>query len=100
MYKDLKEKIKSYNKSIKLDPGFSYSYSHRARAFSSLYRYEEAINDYSKVIELNPCDNVHEERARIFNFLERYEDAINDCKQAIKLNPDYAEAFTIVRSIN
>ena len=87
MYKDLKEKIKSYNKSIKLDPGFSYSYSHRARAFSSLYRYEEAINDYSKVIELNPCDNVHEERARIFNFLERYEDAINDCKQAIKLNP-------------
>ena len=57
-------------------------------------KYEEAIKDYDKVIELNPqYDGAHYNRGVVKNYLGYYEEAIKDFDKAIELDPKNAKAF-------
>ncbi len=57
-------------------------------------RYEEAINDYNKVIELNPKDAIaYYTRGNAKLALGRHQEAIMDYDKAIELNPQFAIAY-------
>ncbi len=46
--------VKILNEAIKARPGEEELYFMRAESFNKLNRYGDAINDYYKVVELNP----------------------------------------------
>ena len=53
-------------------------------------KYDEAIADYTKAIELKPADaDAYRNRGITYNILQKYEEAIKDWKKAIELKPDY-----------
>ena len=66
-------------------------------------QYVEAINDYSKVIELKPdFDSVYWFRANVYKLSADYNNALKDCNKAIELNPKFVHAYNsraIVRGI-
>ena len=55
-------------------------------------RYEEALADFSRVIELSPEDaaSAFADRGETFRLMERYEEALADFSRAIELDPEYA----------
>ena len=62
------------------------------KSFSGLYK--EAMDDYSKAIELNESNSVaYNNRGYTFIVMEDYENAIKDCEIAILLNEHFAYAL-------
>ncbi len=63
-------------------------------AETKLKQYREAIQDYDKVIELNPEDaEAYNNRGIAKADLKQYQEAIQDYDKAIELNPEYADAY-------
>ncbi|MBI3129246.1 MAG: tetratricopeptide repeat protein [Candidatus Tectomicrobia bacterium] len=57
-------------------------------------RFEEALEDLNKAIQLNPVDaEAYNNRGGVFCMLERFELAIADFSKAIELNPTYQKAY-------
>ena len=57
-------------------------------------KYEQAINEFTKAIELNPgYADIYNKRGLSYYNQEKYDQAIRDYNKAIELNPKYAEAF-------
>lgn len=52
--KNILEAVKVLDEAIKAQPGEEELYFMRAEFFYKLNRYGDAINDYNKVVELNP----------------------------------------------
>lgn len=72
----------------------SIVYSLRAAAYKRNGNLNEAVNDYSKAIELSPkWSNAYNNRAIVYEAMGRYEDAINDYNKAIVLEPKYLIAL-------
>ncbi len=70
------------------------AYNNRGLAKHDLQRYEEAIEDYDKAIELQPkLANAWFNRGNAKGSLQRHEEAIADFDTAIELQPDYAKAY-------
>ncbi|MEM8503315.1 MAG: tetratricopeptide repeat protein [Cyanobacteria bacterium P01_D01_bin.1] len=60
----------------------------RGLMYSSLRRYDEAMADYNRAIQLNPAlDKAYSNRANLYTKRQQWEDAIADYDQAIDLNP-------------
>ena len=56
--------------------------------------YDRALQDYTKVIQLNPDDaSAYNNRGGAYYLKEEYKPAIVDFTKAIQLKPDYAEAY-------
>ena len=60
--------------------------------------YEEAIQVYTKALELDPQNKKYNSiilvnRALCFQKLEKYKAALNDANQSLKLNPNYSRAY-------
>ncbi len=70
------------------------AYNNRGLAKHDLERYEEAIRDYDKAIELQPdYAAAYHNRGLAKNSLQRYEEAIKDYDKVIELQPEDAEAY-------
>ena len=68
-------------------------YFNRGLAFSRQKRYQEAIFEYQKAIEINPkYAKAHYNLAGVFKQLQQYDQAIYQYEKAIKANTDYAKA--------
>ncbi len=58
--------------------------------------YDRAIEDYNKVIELNPNDAIaYKDRGLAYHYKKDYNLAIEDYNKAIELNPKFTEAYII-----
>lgn len=56
--------------------------------------YEEAVELYSKAIEIDPKDPVfYSNRATSLFELEKFDDCILDCDKCIELNPQFVKAY-------
>jgi tetratricopeptide (TPR) repeat protein len=56
--------------------------------------YDEAIDEYTKAIELNPnLIKAYNNRATVYYYKEQYDLAIADCSKAIQLDSNYATAY-------
>ncbi|UFH36054.1 tetratricopeptide repeat protein [Flavobacterium acetivorans] len=91
--KDYQGAILDYNKGIKSNPNNGEAYYYRGYAKICLNKYNDAISDFNKSIELNNFD----ENFKSLVFLDRgtanlrlgnYSDAINDFDASIHLSPD------------
>jgi protein O-mannosyl-transferase len=68
-------------------------YYNRGTELGQLKRYEEAIADFSRAIEIFPLDIVYGNRATAYFFLGKYQQALRDFDRAIALNPDNANSY-------
>lgn len=71
-------------------PGDNKGYVTRASSYSHLRKYDEALSDYTRVLNSEP-DNVEALNGRgtvLFNGQQRYREALADFEKAISLKPD------------
>jgi len=92
------DQIADYDTAIvffgKDNPEAAYALYDRGVAKAKLGRYEDAIADYDRAIELKPdYAKAFNNRGSSKDKLMRYEEAIADFDRAIELKPDFAEAF-------
>jgi tetratricopeptide (TPR) repeat protein len=89
--------IDQSTEAIELQPGDgpSSAYFTRARAYQETDNHIEAIEDYSKVLELSSENAIaYNNRGNSYHDIGKYERAIEDRTTAIKLNPEYADAHS------
>ncbi len=56
--------------------------------------YDEAVEFFSKAIELQPDEPVfYSNRATVYFEQERFDDSLNDCDKALELNPKMVKAM-------
>lgn len=85
--------IKNYTKSIERNPTFRDAYFWRAWAKMKLEDYKSAIEDYNKVIELEPHSDPYCLRASAQSSLKDYKGAIESYTKAIELDSLDASTF-------
>jgi tetratricopeptide (TPR) repeat protein len=54
LYADTKNTIQLFTKAIQEDPKNPQAYFHRGKAYWEVGNYELAVEDFTKVLELNP----------------------------------------------
>eukprot|EP01027_Heterolobosea_sp_BB2_P027027 GEZU01042208.1.p1 GENE.GEZU01042208.1~~GEZU01042208.1.p1 ORF type:complete len:340 (-),score=156.89 GEZU01042208.1:98-985(-) len=58
-------------------------------------QFKEAIECYTKAIELNPDNSIYyNNRAAAYTHTGEYQKAVKDCEKAVALNPKYSKAFS------
>ena len=78
--------------SVKKD--YTKTYFRRGCAYHDLGKYELAIQDNNKAIELNPnYFEAYSNRGLAYSYLGQKERAIQDYNKAIQINPNYFEAY-------
>ena len=82
----------THNKTVE---GFSATnWSKIGRQAIDANRWNEALNAYDKVLELNPNDaSAYYNRGLAYDNLDKNDLAIADYSKAIELNPEYGDAF-------
>lgn len=93
--KDFELAVEYSTKGIQLNPHDVHAYFYaRAQANAMLNKYQEAIEDYSKVIDLSPSyPGVYTRRAGCYLCTENWDAALNDCDLALRQNWQDAGAY-------
>lgn len=92
--RDYEKAIADYNKTIELNPKFSWPYLNRAIAYGRLKRWEEAIVDYGRAIELDAnYASAYNGRAWSYCHIGKFEEALTDANKALELKPNEANFF-------
>lgn len=95
-YEDAIEKI---NKSIKIKDDFEISYFYRAACYQALEKWDEAMLDYTRAIQLNDkLTDAYYNRARIILSRKdienpKIENAVSDLEIALKLDDKFIDAL-------
>ncbi len=72
----------------------SRAYNKRGQAHASTRNYEQAIMDYTKAIELDPCyAEAYDNRSTAHLLMENYGQAVLDCNRALELAPDFVTTY-------
>lgn len=75
-------------------PDEKLAFMSRGLILASLERYEEAIADYTRAIELDPAYTAaYVNRGNVYDDMERYEEALADYTRAIELDPALPESY-------
>ena len=92
--RDFEAAIADYNKTIEINPKFSWPYMNRALAYGRLKRWDEAIADYGRAIELDQnYASAYNGRAWSYCQIGKFEEALVDADKALKLKPNEANFF-------
>lgn len=82
------------DKSLLLDPTFSYSWLNKGVVLGNMNRFDEAILCYEKSILNNPSDKrAHLNLGSCLARKEKYHEAITYFDNAISIDPNYADAW-------
>ena len=85
--------IEKFNHSIKHKENID-SYFFRANCYFKLHEFEKAINDFTKVIEVDSTNvSSYYNRSNAYLYLEKYELAMEDIEKAILLEPNGADLY-------
>jgi tetratricopeptide (TPR) repeat protein len=101
--KDYAGSAAEFTKALAMDPDGPEYYFSRARAYMQLGRNNEAVADYSKVIQLQGSSTtvarnlplVYHNRGLAYSLLAKNALAMDDLTMAIKLRPEYASAYKV-----
>jgi len=88
-----KEAIQWIDNAILNNPNDDSYYYYRAELHIENAHYENAIQDYSKCIKLNPTSLTYGKRGTAKILTGNYNGAVIDCTKAIKLNPDFGDGY-------
>lgn len=88
--------LRAFDKYVRNNPRDPRGYLQRANARSQLGHYENAIGDYSRVIDLDPdMIEAYLGRAVCRAQLRRYDRAVEDLTHVIQLRPDEATGYAL-----
>ncbi|GAB5406997.1 MAG: hypothetical protein Aurels2KO_52280 [Aureliella sp.] len=81
--------VEKYNAAEAFDPNIVYIYEERGRAYAAIMKFDEAIADFEKTIELAPDRSIpFKSRARAYFQVGKYRLAAVDIAKAVELNPE------------
>ncbi len=87
------EGLAAINQAIELAPRAAW-YVNRGSLYSDLQKYELALSDYNKAININPNFALaYYNRGLLYSDQKKYDLALSDYDKAIEINPNYAEAY-------
>lgn len=93
-FRDYDAAIADYNKTLELNPKFSWPYLNRAIALGRLKRWDEAIVDYGRALEIDQnYASAYNGRAWSYCQIGKFEEAVVDADRAIKLKPNEANFY-------
>ncbi|MBX9889546.1 MAG: tetratricopeptide repeat protein [Flavobacteriaceae bacterium] len=90
---ELEKAFNLFESAIKIYPNFPDAYSNRANVYRIQKKYNLAINDYSKSIELKPNLDVIYSRANTFKDNDDFRNAIKDYTTIADNNPSFSSIF-------
>jgi tetratricopeptide (TPR) repeat protein/S1-C subfamily serine protease len=87
------EGLAAINQAIELAPRAAW-YVNRGSLYSDLQKYELALSDYNKAININPNFALaYYNRGLLYSDQKKYDLALSDYDKAIEINPNYADAY-------
>ncbi len=90
--------MKHFNKNIQLNANDSQSYMNRGFVKLNLGDYKQAIEDFSKIIQIKLNSSylawAYINRGVCLAHLKKYHEAIEDFNKCIELNPNYSGAYS------
>lgn len=87
--KNFPEAIKHFTEAIGFDPTDHVFYSNRSACYASLEKYEEALSDGTKCVELKPdWPKGYTRKGLAQFFLQKYDDSAETYKAGLKLAPE------------
>ncbi len=80
--------VESFTEYINLNPDVASGYEKRGLSYQELKRYQEALQDYDKAIELSPenSSDIYGNRGHIYSEFGRYQEAINNYDKWLNLD--------------
>ncbi|MDE0086835.1 MAG: tetratricopeptide repeat protein, partial [Candidatus Poribacteria bacterium] len=91
---EFEEVIGDLSRAINKDDNDVEAYNLRGRAYTSLERYDRALEDFEDAERIDPDDaETYFNRGYLYQQQGLYSDAINDYDTAISKNKDYGEAY-------
>jgi len=89
--------IYNFTQAIRLNPKCATSYLNRARCYFINREFQKAMDDYTKMIEVDPHDSdidvAYFYRGRAYKELSEARKAINDFKKAMELDPENSAVY-------
>jgi len=89
--------LDDYSLAIKYGPKEKFyldAYYFRGSAYEALGKYDEAFEDYQKILKMNPgSDKGYTARGNVYFLKGRFEDAIADYNRAREIDPKDIEAY-------
>ena len=91
---NLEEAIENYSKAISFNPEYATAYLNRSSAYLGQFKWDLALADINKAIELDPkiSGKAYYNRAGIYNLRNQWDKALADYKIATELRSNYHEA--------
>ncbi|MBN2040487.1 MAG: tetratricopeptide repeat protein [Spirochaetes bacterium] len=90
---NLERALELYTQLLVISPNH-YLYNHRGLVYFSLSRYENALEDFNRAIELISNDiRVYTNRGLTYRMLKNYESALKDFNKSLELNPLWPDTF-------
>jgi tetratricopeptide (TPR) repeat protein len=86
---DIDDALANLNRDIKLRPADAWGISSRGQIYLGLGRYDEALADLDRALELDPDGETFGSRGQVYRLLGREEEARADFARAIELDPGY-----------
>ncbi len=84
------EAIAAYSKAIHRDESHAQAYRYRGGTFKDMADYPAALEDFTKLIELQPEASYYNRRGLTYEEMGQFEKAAQDYTQAIALSPKWA----------
>ena len=92
--KDVEKAVEYSSRAIQKESNRIQAYNLRGRAYTSLEKYGQALEDFEKAETIDPDDaETYFNRGYLYQQQGRYSRAINDYDTAISKKEDYGEAF-------
>ena len=85
--------ITLYDHALKVTDHNWLAYNNRGIAYAGLGNYRQAIEDFSREIEIMGRANAYYNRGHAYYDLGNYRKAIEDYNKAIEIKPDYEDAY-------
>ena len=92
-YSDPNKAKRYWDRTIADNPQLAEAYNNRGLALYNLEQHQQAIEDFSKAIEMKPeYAAAYNNRGNAYYALDQYEQAEADFNQSLQVNPKYAKA--------
>jgi len=96
----LKLAVSEYSKSLSKDPKYALAYYNRGYAYYLLEAYGSAMDDFNKVIELDPMnERAYFMKASIQEFKGDLASALTNYEQSLRLKADFKDASKAVKEL-
>lgn len=87
---DLDEAVSHFSKAINRDETYAAAYRYRANAFKEMGELEACVEDYTRLVALQPEAIFYNRRGLIYEELGKYDLATADYTQALELSPKWS----------